>query len=207
MLVFPVFIQDSSAIQVVPHIRVIKSVKVDSRSCLLLKVTNPTLSSVRLRFAASSYVGEIDWDNANAKTLILPDLLVDSLTQKKVTAEVRPDILNDFQSTSFVELLPAEDSVIELGGKMIAIPKEVLAWEPAHVDDTAKDRMRLIAQSASIAWFELYIPSYEGRTVTAVPLALEIEVGNGSWESSLIQPRVISDSKADKVTLDLVLVQ
>ena len=57
-----------------------------------------------------------------------------------------------------------------------------------------------------MAWFELVImeeqPTSDG-VYCAIPLAMQIEVGNGSWESSLVQP----DSKGESgdATNDIVI--
>ena len=45
-------------------------------------------------------------------------------------------------------------------------------------------------------------------SAAAVPFSLQIEVGNGSWESSLVQPakQPADEDGVDRVTFDLVLV-
>ena len=69
--------------------------------------------------------------------------------------------------------------------------------------------MALLAQTASVAWFVLSSTGIEERQPAriAVPLALEVEVGADSWETSLIPPKQgIAEGEADMVCLDLLLV-
>jgi len=79
--------------------------------------------------------------------------------------------------------------------------------------------VRLVAQRASTAWYEWIVadwkvgadndesPERSVTAATAIPLRLEIEVGAGSWETSLIQPREnMADGEVDRVPLDLILV-
>ncbi|MGK3760348.1 MAG: hypothetical protein ACI8RD_012665, partial [Bacillariaceae sp.] len=63
----------------------------------------------------------------------------------------------------------------------------------------------------SVAWFELVVvePSTNPGVHCAVPFAMDIQVGDGSWESSLIQSQATSESEEeskDFVSFDLVLV-
>jgi hypothetical protein len=190
-------LQDSSAIHVMPHIRAMKQVISENGRLFLLKVTNPTLGPVRLRFVASSYLGEADWENPEEKTPFLPNLLVDTWTQTHVDAVLNPNLLPHMTPTETVELMSAEDSFIEFGGKAREMPRTITNWETSTGAEDAPT-MLLVAQSASTAWFQLNLAN-------AVPFALQIEVGKGSWESSLIEARQIEGEEPDRVTFDLVL--
>jgi len=250
-------------VHVIPNVSVVKATTIadgneKKRVVALLKVTNPTLGSIRLRLAPSSYRGEPYWDDggdavdSNATTEdadapaprnpILTDLLVDTWTQTRVDAKlVERKVSNaeDVKPTDTVELLSAEDSIIEMGSSSRArqVPDEVSNWAPATSATSASTMsLKAVAHSASTAWFEMSIPgssleneegnegekgSGTGQRKTkapAVPFALQIEIGNGSWESSLIQPLqgVVAAQKGeeaasaaaaiDRVTFDLVLI-
>jgi hypothetical protein len=235
-----------------PRVRCVQQYERNA-SCrvLLLNVTNPTLSLVRLRFAASSYVGEVDWENDTTttttsvfnsagsspkeRTAMLHDLLVDERSQKHVNVMLETETLKDLATSEFVELQSAEDSFIELGGKSRDIPQSVQDWKSSHQDrgstasssSATSSAIRLVACSSSTAWFELTISNLQQQadsdqqmkaaarmsetavaTVPAVPLALQIQLGAGLWDSSLIQPVSTGDAPEteDWVSFDLVIV-
>jgi hypothetical protein len=208
--------QDSSAIHVIPRIQVIQHdppcSENSNRRVFLLKVSNPTLGTVRLRLAKSNYCGEIDhWDEFSTSpelkpTVTLSGVLVESLQQTFMNVVILANV--EINSTDTVELLSAEDSIIELGASANDTPAEVSQWNSSTIpleNLTASAMMiRLVAKSASDAWYELVLPSSGENASNAVPLAVEVDLGNGSWESSLIptQPNV----KDDMVIFDLVLV-
>jgi hypothetical protein len=184
----------------------------------LLKVSNPTLGSVRLRFSKSAYGGEKEYWNdtagqssTNGSTTLFAGLLVDTLEQRFVQAELKPALMNGLETTETVELLSAEDSIIELRGKTLRTPELVMNWDPELVlkrVDTAEGSVpfiRLVAQSAADAWFEVVVLEAQADVsmASAVPLALEVDLGHGSWESSLIPTK---DVAKDMVVFDLVLV-
>jgi hypothetical protein len=63
-----------------------------------------------------------------------------------------------------------------------------------------------VAQGISTAWFALTATGTHLENVAA-PLALEIELGSGSWETSLIPPNLdLKADEVDKVILDLLIV-
>lgn len=178
------------------------------RSAFLLKVTNPTLGPLRLRFATSQYQGEPSWDDASVSDASLAQVLVDELQQTHLDIDVRPDLLQDLATTETVELASSEDSFIELGGKAREVPAEIRAWEPSTGVVVEQSTMRVVVCSASTAWFELVtcgcpaLANDEDGTRPGIPIALQVEVGNGSWESSLIPQQQKED---DFVTFDLLL--
>lgn len=192
--------KDSSADHVMPRVRVMRVEPVEGGRALLLKVTNPTLGSVRLCLTSSDYQGESDWDDPEKKTVVLEELLVDTLTQTKVNAVVNTTSLKDLEPTPMVELLSAEDSIIELGGKAHKTPDEVVNWKPSP--PSGESTVKVVVVSASTVWFELSLVGEQAHSPSAYPMGLEIEIGNGSWETSLIQP----EGEADRVKWDLVIV-
>lgn len=76
--------------------------------------------------------------------------------------------------------------------------------------DRSYNRLRFVAQNASTAWYELSVvepmiqhhPNTSATSSYGIPMILEIDLGNGSWESSLIPV----EKENDTVRLDLVLV-
>jgi hypothetical protein len=219
-------------VHVIPRVRVVKHATLaeNDKRVFLLKVTNPTLGTIRLRFSPSTYQGEqltdTTEDTAGQKTTpFLSDLLIDTFSDEHSHVEIRCNAYESLKPTQEVELLSAEDSFIEFGGKSKEVPYEVLRWDPTQVEAAAAASngnavMRLVAQSASTAWFELVAPviatpssAYDATTTTAsaaspaVPLALQIEVGNGSWESSLVTPKqlLVAAGVKDWVTFDLLI--
>jgi len=190
-----------------------------NKRVFLLKVANPTLGTVRLRMTQSDYQGEVNyWDefSANLKTTTnMSRVLVDTLNQTFMDVKLNADLgLDSINTDTVVELLSAEDSIIELGARANDTPAEVMQWNPgkaaASNNDSAMMCIRLVAKSASDAWFELVLPSVmmspenDGENASnAVALALQVDLGNGSWESSLIPTQ--PENKDDKVTFDLVI--
>jgi hypothetical protein len=194
---------------VIPRVRVIDFDVTPEHSAFLLKVTNPTLGPVQLRFASSTYKGEYSWDTSSAdRESFMPHLLVDELKQTHLDVDLQTEVLHDLASTEIVELLSSEDSFIEFGGKSRETPPEVRGWKaPSGKFDSP--RMRLVACSSSTAWFELLTSgiiisnSDSSSLQPGIPISLEVKVGGGSWESSLI-PQQEGD-KDDFVAFDLVI--
>jgi hypothetical protein len=222
-------------VHVIPRVKVVKNAALveNDKQVFLLKVTNPTLGTIRLRFSPSTYQGEQLTEStttADQKTTpLLTDLLVDTFTDEHSHVEINCNAFASLEPTQEVELLSAEDSFIEFGGKSKEVPYEVLRWDPTQVEAAAAAAsngnavMRLVAQSASTAWFELVAPDIPTTTPSssaddttgttaasaaispAVGLALQIEVGNGSWQSSLVQPKQQEGDAKDWVTFDLLI--
>jgi len=126
-------------------------------------------------------------------------LLVDTMNHTFLDVKLSTEV--SFSTTDKVELLSAEDSIIELGASARETPTEVLQWDPAATA-TNDHSLRLVAKTASDAWFELVAPDVSSSN--AIPLALQVDLGNGSWESSLI-PTKPEAGESDNVTFDLVL--
>lgn len=188
-----------------PRVRIVNYDINPQRSAFLLKCTNPTLGRIRMRFVASNYQGEYSWDMKSEKReTSMNQVLVDEWKQEYLDLELNTTLLRDLATTETVELLSAEDSFIEFGGKAREIPSEVRDWTPS-VPTVDKSTMRVVASSSSTAWFELVtfgLDEMDGKR-PAIPLAIEVEVGNGSWESSLIPQQ--QKNEGDFVAFDLVL--
>mmetsp|Transcript_32604 Transcript_32604/g.54614 ORF Transcript_32604/g.54614 Transcript_32604/m.54614 type:complete len:527 (-) Transcript_32604:532-2112(-) len=206
--------KDSSAIEVLPRVRVSNHSSDGSKHAFLLKVSNPTLGVVRLRLAASMYTGESTWDDKTETSPFLQNLLVDSMTQLCVDAHLDTNASKMIQATDTCELEPAEDSFLELGKTSEDVPEAVSKWEAgdvlldSKVSTDSRSSARLVGQKKSMAWFELVLlePSQTDE-YCAIPLSIQIQVGDGSWESSLIQPRQSLEGDAkDFVSFDLVII-
>jgi hypothetical protein len=142
---------------------------------------------------------------------------VDPLTQQYVNAKLAPGVAHNLQATDMCQLEAAEDSFLELGkSSSNEEPEQVAKWDAGDVlfdskvsPDTLPSSLRLVEQKNSCAWFELVLleSSMEKGINCAVPLSLQIQVGEGSWDSSLIQPEPTEgDEKKDMVNFDLVIV-
>ena len=188
-----------------PRIGVLQHETHDSTRVLLLKVTNPTLGPVRLRFASSQYKGEEKQIDDSSSPTVFENLLMDELFQVYApSVQLDTGILQNIERTESVELLSAEDSFLEMGGKSREIPDAVKNWkfDPTSIQNGSA--MRLVASSTSTAFFELVLANATESSSLAVALAVELEVGNGSWESSLIQKQT-PGSEPDWVSFDLVI--
>ncbi|GKY93537.1 hypothetical protein MPSEU_000321100 [Mayamaea pseudoterrestris] len=201
--------KDASAIHVIPCVRVVKCCSLAAGAVsLLLTVDNPNLESLRFRFVSSDYQGEPAWENSEQTSKSMEHLLLHSMASTGVDAELDVDVLKDMKPSTTVELLSGEDSIIELGVSGSKVPIEVKNWQPRQGDDGGGS-VTLIAQSASVAWFELTLTgmSEASSTGVAIPLALEIELGNGSWETSMIPRRLdLAEGAVDTFRLDLLIV-
>jgi len=188
-----------------PRVRVMNVDVSSERSIFLLKVTNPTLGPIRLRFAASNYEGEPSWDSKKPNAS-LKQVLVDELKQTFMDVDLNTNTLRDLATTETVELLSSEDSFIEFGGKARELPEEIREWKVPITTTVENSSMRLVAVSTSTAWFELvtcgFPNSDTGTSRPGICIALEVEVGNGSWESSLIPQQ---KDEHDFVVVDLVI--
>jgi hypothetical protein len=187
-----------------------------TKHALLIKISNPTLGVVRLRLQSSEYKGEPVWDSKIDRTPVLEDLLVDPLTQTKLNTKLATETVRQLQATQVCELEAAEDSFLELG-KLLNDdePDEVAQWDSTAVlssstisSGSSPSTLRLLAQKSAVGWFELVLleTTAENGLYSAIPLALQIEVGEGSWESSLVQPEPVEgEGVKDMATFDLVL--
>jgi hypothetical protein len=200
---------------VLPRVRVSIHASDGSRHAFLLKVSNPTLGLVRLRLAASAYSGEAEWDDKDVKSPSLKNLLVDPLTQVSVNAQLDTAVSRSFSQTETCELEAAEDSFLEFGKTSDDFPEDVAKWDAGDIlfdSKVSKDlpsSMRLVGRKKSVAWFELIVIEHEmqqNKVYCAIPVALQIQVGGGSWESSLVQSQQRDDEDPqDFVSFDLVL--
>lgn len=243
--------KDSSAIHVVPRVRVIRqgsSRRIDDTTttchttsyAVLLSVKNPTLNMIRLRLAASTTTAAGPSESTSTPPSVsidlheLDNILVNPFTEKFVQGHLCPvDAMLSITPTDYFILDPADDPFLDIGNKSSqeegGDPLVVKNWDAMTTLGTiagdggtsgssSKSKMQLVATKGDTAWVELLLciddasspPTTTNDTNTnanylTVPLALQIEVGNGSWEASLIKRQDdIPDEEMDLVTLNLV---
>ena len=169
--------KDSSAIHVVPRMTIVQTTDVS----MLVKVTNPTLGVVKLRLGMSSMTQlTIGWSS----------VVVDSLSGKTMDIHVLTTPIIQESPTSVATLEAVEDLFLDMN--QLKVPDAV-----ATFGRTGKTR--LVATQADTAWFEV------AGGQNAILLSLQIQVGDGSWESSLIKKQPSGD-EMDFCNFDVVLV-
>uniref|UniRef100_A0A7S4MWN0 Dynactin subunit 4 n=1 Tax=Odontella aurita TaxID=265563 RepID=A0A7S4MWN0_9STRA len=228
--------KDSSAVHSVPRVSVLRhgtATAAGSRKlhALLLSVRNPTLNSVRIRLGPSSApTGREGWVDPDE----LDDVLVDGIDGRRVSArwiggnddgcgggggegDNGPSLP---RPTETAELESVQDAFLEMGrGRGGASPEEVESWDAASVLAGNRDEipfLRLIAAKEDKAWIELVVAeegeggsgsdTLAGASHVAASLSLMIEVGEGSWESSLVKRQPPEkEGEVDTVNFDLVV--
>lgn len=202
--------QDSSAIEVLPRIQVCIDASDGTKHAFLLKVSNPTLSTVRVKLGASSYTGERVFPNDPTTTPNLKRVLVDAFNQVYLDAKLNVDFSKSVETSELCELHPSEDSLLELGSsKSRVFPEAVSVWDAESVllDSKLTNEipvtLKVVGRNNSAAWFECVAleTHLETSVHNALALKLEIEVGNGLWENSLIQRH-----DKDLLSFDILLV-
>jgi hypothetical protein len=174
---------------------------VDQESSIhfLLQVTNPTLGLIRLRWGPSPYCGEEDWDGN--VTLLLPRVLVDTISQEHWNVRLLEPGEMQFESTEVIQLASAEDTLLELSHSSgNQVPEAVCRW------NGTSEHTQWIAQQQQDAWLEVVVAvkaAVKNNEHRAIPLRMQVELGNGSWESSLIEQD--SSKETDWVDFDVVL--
>lgn len=160
-------------------------------------MTNPTLGLIRLRWGPSSYRGEEDWDGE--PTPLLSHLLVDTISQELWNVRLLEDA--PIRTTDIMELASAEDSLLELSNSASNdLPEAVSNWAGAS------EQTQWIAQLRQDAWLEVVVPAQVAAMNNehcGIPIRMQVELGNGSWESSLIEQE--TSTETDWVEFDLLL--
>ena len=204
------FKKDSSAVTSVPRIQICSHGK-DSTSqkyAVLLKVRNPTLSMIRLRFSSAALSENID-------DCELQNIPIDPFTQTFANARLCSPSTNDSCIyTEWAVLENAEDLFLDMGQVQNEEPSEVREWSATSALDSLDGRptpcLRIVAKKKDTAWIEMITAdsssdqSSEIKSHLAFPMEMEIEIGNGSWEASLIKKRDVSEGEVDLVTFNIV---
>ena len=191
--------KDSSAIHMFPNISVFsfKADPIDNKKdhvklAMLLKVQNPTLGILRIRFGSSE--GYSTYVEPRMNNILLDPyqrLYVDAST-----IDIPKDDICLQNFTDVAELEPSEDILLDIGksGENEDID-EVLSWDASTVlSSMNSSKISLLSHKKDVAWFELLfvdarlseIDHHQEYAVT-MPIGIQIQVGEGSWESSLIK--------------------
>ncbi|KAL3769182.1 hypothetical protein ACHAW5_000652 [Stephanodiscus triporus] len=219
--------KDSSAVHVVPRVRLCRhgADLACQKYAALLKVKNPTLNTMRLRLSGPSSP-EVDNEEANNPPVPLIDkrelqhILVNPFTEKFVQGRLcSPNATSSIMPTDFFVLHPVDDPFLDVGKGQEDDPSEVSNWDATTilgaVGDGTTSQLRIVATKGDTAWVEMVLcnaatdaevssDTTYANAYLAVPLALQVEVGNGSWEASLIKRRDMPAEEKDLVTLYLV---
>mmetsp|Transcript_26936 Transcript_26936/g.56520 ORF Transcript_26936/g.56520 Transcript_26936/m.56520 type:complete len:531 (-) Transcript_26936:88-1680(-) len=206
--------KDSSAIEVLPRVRVSIGATDGTRHAFLITVSNPTLGIVRLRLGPSAYAGEGVWDSKGTTTTCLENILVDPFKRISLDACLDTEVAKAIEATNLCELEPVEDSFLELGNNTSNnVPDAVSHWKAGDVlsglekvSEENPATLRPLGQKKSVAWFELAVmePNTDSNARAAVPISMQLQVGGGSWESSLVKS--LDDGSDDFVSFDLVII-
>jgi hypothetical protein len=148
-----------------------------AETSMLVKVTNPTLGVVNLRLGASSLLAS---ESAN--------IVVDSVSGR--TMDIVIVAPNPMEPTSIATLQPVEDIFLDMN--VAKTPDAVMSF-------ASTGTTRLVTSQADVAWFEV------AGGLGAVPISLQVQVGDGSWESSLIKKQTNGD-EPDFCNFDVILV-
>ena len=208
--------KDSSAIHVLPRVQLCRygTDPTTGKVAALLKVKNPTLNMIRLRFSGpnSSEEGE------SIGTRELENILIDPFTETKIAKADLCSSLSSIAPSDWIELDSAEDLLLDIGKRQENDPPVVISWDFAHlldaVDSDSLPKLTIVASRGDTSWVEMILPNpvvmgSDGEkppgNYFVVPLSMQIEVGNGSWEASLIKRRDIPEQEQDLVRLDFVV--
>ena len=180
--------KDSSAHHVIPKMTVVKH----THKTVLLKVSNPTMGMVRMRLGPSDY-------RDKAGNVQMKHVLMDSLVMLYANLVVCREAVATLKPTEMVELDSVEDSFLEMG--RVKLPDAVANWTPSE----GVPSIQLVAAHKDAAWFELTVGECRSAKdqFVATPIALQIQVGDGSWESSLIKTK--QTEGPDLVTFDVLV--
>lgn len=211
--------KDSSAVHVVPRVQLCQhgADPAGQKYAALLKVKNPTLNMIRLRLSGPSSSGVLGEDGELAPLIQpheLQNILLDPFTETFVKGHLcAPDTTASLTPTDFVELEPADDPFLDIGKGLEMDPLEVRGWDVAsslsELSDGSTSHLRVLASQGDTAWVEMILCDASASSgedqfsYLAVPMALQIEVGNGSWEASLVKRRDLPEEEKDLVTLNL----
>mmetsp|Transcript_11028 Transcript_11028/g.23204 ORF Transcript_11028/g.23204 Transcript_11028/m.23204 type:complete len:572 (-) Transcript_11028:204-1919(-) len=211
--------KDSNAVNVVPRVQLCchGSNPTKQSFAALLKVRNATLGVIRLRLSGLSV--SADSSSATIDQLELDNIIIDPIRETFVQGRhCSFDVISSLSPTEWLELEHAEDEFLDIGKGREQDPQEVLEWDANKIlsstGDDSGSFMRVLATRRDTAWVELKLTMApddfasglnHGQSYLAVPIAMEIEVGNGSWEASLIKRRDIPENEVDATTLGLVV--
>ena len=200
--------KDASAVQVIPKVSIVQHQHTgDAVHAFLLKISNPTLGQVKLRLAPSSFLVDNNKKTkksndeetmTNTSTKQLNNMLVHSLYRTRLDVTVNTGVTLQTPPSDMIELDSVDDTFLDLGRS--EIPEQVTSWD-GNSSNADKDAFRVVATKGDSAWVEYVLAKKLEGTVPGIPVSLQIQVGGGSWESSLVKAK----ANDDFVVFDIVL--
>jgi hypothetical protein len=193
--------KDSSAVHNIPRV-VIKASRQHPSTrdyAFLLNVKNPTIGPIRLRIHSN-------FDERYAFPPVYHDVVVDPMTLDTATI----DVVQPTRSETLMDILSLdgmEDSLLETE-RMDRF--DVSRWSDETIEWDSISAAKTVHVGKDSAWIECIV---RGKNSTAnpnsflgSPIMMDIEIGQGSWESSLIQSEPMSDDEKELVSFVLLLV-
>ena len=213
--------KDSSAVHVVPRVQICRSGTdpATGKVAALLKVKNPTMSMIRLRFSSPSYPDDgVFIDKKELENILIDPFMETAIARAELCSS---SSLSSITASDWIELESAEDLLLDIGKQYEEDPQVVKSWEAVPILDALHNnslpRFNVVASRRDTSWVEMILPDAVATGIDgeeyhtknnhlAIPLSIQIEVGNGSWEASLIKRKDVSEeSQKDLVDLDLVV--
>jgi dynactin-4 len=210
--------KDSSAVHVVPRVQLCRygTDPTTGRVAALLKVKNPTLNMIRLRFSCpDSSEGEENIDTKELENILIDPFMETTIAKADLCSS---DSLSSMEPSDWIELDSAEDLLLDIGKRQEDDPQLVRSWDFAPLldalDSDSLPKLTIVASRRDTSWVEMILPNpmvmgSDGdeppSNYFAVPLSMQIEVGNGSWEASLIKRCDVPEREQDLVRIDLVV--
>ena len=199
--------KDSSAIHSVPRVQIQehKFNPSTSQHALLFQLKNPTLGPVRLRIHSNFH-------ETTTTTTSFPEsynAVLDSMTLQSEVVNVIPPTPSDAMDRFVLEAV--EDAFLDIGTGT-DVGGNVHGWgasaSASDIEWSEERNCKLIGVINDMAWVQ-FVTAGLGESVSdgkfmATPLILEIEVGDDSWESSLIQARDMKDGGKDCVSFTIL---
>ena len=134
----------------------------------------------------------------NTSTKQLNNMLVHSLYRTRLDVTVNTGVTLQTPPSDTIELDSVDDTFLDLGRS--EIPEQVTSWD-GNSSNADKDAFRVVATKGDSAWVEYVLAKKLEGTVPGIPVSLQIQVGGGSWESSLVKAK----ANDDFVVFDIVL--
>ena len=171
---------------------------------------------IRLRFSGAHTLP--DGGKIDAKEL--ENILIDPFMETMIArAELcSSNSLSSITPSDWIELDSAEDLLLDIGKRQEEDPQAVRSWDFVPLldalDSDSLPKLKIVASRGDTSWIEMILPQSVVRgsdiekatsNFVAVPLSMQIEVGNGSWDASLIKRRDIPQQEKDLVQIGFVV--
>lgn len=201
--------KDSSAIHSIPRVY-IKAVKYNvstSQYALLLQIQNPTIGPIRLRIGTAL--------EEHTKFPDSLEVIMDPLAFHKVNVNVIST--HNFSTTRPIRM---EQICLEAMEDVFLDVTKLNQQTPLDADDDGwvdwsndGNTCTLVSEQNDVAWLryvtesvtpmkeDLHIDEEDSTLYFGIPLKLEVEVSDDSWESSLIQVQEKTGNQKDFVTI------